>query len=39
MKNLYLLSLIIVLFISGCVGKTHGPGEGMRMPPREGFTA
>jgi hypothetical protein len=27
MKNLYLLSLLIVLFISGCVGISHGPGE------------
>ena len=27
MKNLYLLSLLIVLFISGCVGIGHGPGE------------
>ena len=27
MKNLYLLSLLIVLFISGCAGISHGPGE------------
>jgi hypothetical protein len=27
MKNLYLLSLLIVLFISGCVGVSHGLGE------------
>ena len=27
MKNLYLLSLLVVLFISGCVGMNHGPGE------------
>lgn len=26
-KNLYLLSLLIVLFISGCVGIGTGPGE------------
>ena len=27
MKNLYRLSLLIVLFISGCVGMSHGLGE------------
>ena len=27
MKNLYLLSWLIVLFISGCVDKGDGPGE------------
>jgi hypothetical protein len=26
-KNLYRLSLLIVLFISGCVSISHGPGE------------
>jgi hypothetical protein len=27
MKNLYLSSLLIVLFISGCAGISHGPSE------------
>ena len=27
MKNLYLLSLLMVMFISGCVGMNQGPGE------------
>ncbi len=27
MKNLHLLSLLMVLFISGCVGMSTGPGE------------
>ncbi|MCX5855251.1 MAG: hypothetical protein NTZ24_11925, partial [Deltaproteobacteria bacterium] len=26
MKNIYLLSLLIVLFISGCAGINHGSG-------------
>ena len=28
MKNLYLLSLLIILFISGCAGISHGPVKG-----------
>jgi hypothetical protein len=27
MKNLYQLSLLIVLFVSGCIGLSPGPGE------------